>query len=266
MDIKILFRAMGSESREEKQAAETFFDVIDLVAEVKPGDIVIGRYSVLPYYREVDRNIQLLGGELINRWAEHDYIASFGYYEDVEDLTFKSYRRLQDVPKGKPLVIKGQTNSMKWNWETHMFARDRSEAAEVSSRLMMIPSMAEQGLIYREYEPLKTFEVGLNGLRFTNEWRFFFYDEQEVAAGYYWNCASNIPKDVPEEARRLAHKVAERIRDHVCFYSLDVAEKEDGSWVLVEVNDGQMAGLSDIDPVTFYKSLRERMEGCKRIF
>lgn len=61
---------------------------------------------------------------------------------------------------------------------------------------------------------------------------------------------------------RFADRVADVVHRHARarFYVLDIAQKEDGNWVLVEVNEGQQAGLSAIDPTLFYSSLLELLK------
>jgi hypothetical protein len=99
--------------------------------------------------------------------------------------------------------------------------------------------------------------VGLNGLPFTNEFRFFFLREQCLSYGYYWSSADDLSLGrVSPDAIALAHRIAKIVAEHVAFFVLDLAETEDGDWILIEVNDGQQSGLSENDPDTLYSNLR----------
>lgn len=250
--MNILFRALDKDGKTERNHAKEFFSVYSLITEIKKDEIICGRYSVLPYYNEVEANIINTGSKLINSYQEHKYIANFDYYEDIKELTFPTFFSLSEAPDC-PLIVKGKTNSLKWAWNSHMFAKNKREAIDISSKLLIYPEIASQDLIYRLYEPLKTFEIGLNGLPFTNEWRFFVLNDEFVANGYYWSCAELIPTETPIKAIELANQIKEIIK--IPFYSFDVAEREDGKWRLVEINDGQMAGLSCIDSNHFYNKL-----------
>jgi hypothetical protein len=42
---------------------------------------------------------------------------------------------------------------------------------------------------------------------------------------------------------------------------LDVAEKENGEFVLIEINDGQMSGLSCCNPEELYLNLKKQLDG-----
>ena len=67
-------------------------------------------------------------------------------------------------------------SSKKHNWATHMFAETKHDALKLAQRLKDDDGeIREQGVVYRKYVPLRTFEIGLHGLRHTNEWRCFFY-------------------------------------------------------------------------------------------
>lgn len=217
--------------------------------------VVIGRYTVLPFYRDIERELALNGCTLINSHNEHLYIANFEWYHDVEDLTPKTWFRLEDVPKdGGPFVLKGCTNSRKHNWNTHMYAENFKEAIAVASRLKTDSLIGEQDVLIREFVKLRVLEEGINGLPFSNEWRFFFLGEEMLANGFYW-AISEHTGTLTEKGLRFAHEVASLVAPRVPFFCIDIAETENGDWVLIEVNDGQMSGLSGCDPMDLYSNL-----------
>lgn len=42
------------------------------------------------------------------------------------------------------------------------------------------------------------------------------------------------------------------------FFTMDIARREDGNWVVIELGDGQVSGLPERrDTASFYKRLRE---------
>jgi hypothetical protein len=45
------------------------------------------------------------------------------------------------------------------------------------------------------------------------------------------------------------------------FYTMDVAKKRNGDWLVMELSDGQVAGLpDDADVEAFYRGLGERLD------
>jgi hypothetical protein len=150
----ILFRK-NRENADEFSVATKYFEVTESRIGID-NRTVIGRYSVLPFLNELERDLKLLGSDLINSSFEHSYIAGFDYYYDIIHLTPKTWFELSSLPKeGGPFIIKGKTNSRKFDWDTLMFAKDFKRAGEISSLLMKDALISQQGLIYREFLNLK---------------------------------------------------------------------------------------------------------------
>ena len=257
MEPVILFRPDFNDDTAtsgEINIAREYLPVVTSRVELKD-KLVIGRYSVLPFYRELDDDLNIQNSRLINSYFEHDYIASFSWYEDVVDMTPRTWFRLQDVPKdGGPYIVKGRTNSRKFEWDKLMFAPTFKRACEIEGELMQDGLIGPQGGVIREYVPLKTLEVGLHGLPFANEWRFFFYGTQRLCNGFYWTAAE--ARGVMDNAGLdFANRVAARISKRASFFVIDIAEKSAGGWTLIEVNDAQMSGLSECDPRDLYMNL-----------
>ena len=259
MGIEILFRR-DRDNFDEFEAARQHFPVVEHRTDCQ-NSVVIGRYSVLPFYKELEYDLKNRDCRLINSYRQHKWIADFEWYDDLKDFTFPTFFDYNFHQAGETAyVVKGRTNSRKHEWNRKMYAANKRAALEIAAELSSDDLIGSQGVIYRKYIPLKTYGVGLNGIRFTNEWRCFYYCDQRIAHGYYWSMAGDeIARQarISNDAFSLLDGVAAIAAKHCEFYVLDVAEKEDGDWILVEVNDGQMSGLSEISPDIFYENLRE---------
>lgn len=276
MDVPvILIRAELSEENEIEQAAHAGFaviqkraDVLSCRSETDAPTLVIPRYSALPYYKELEADVEALGGRLVNTYSEHLYVADLNrWYWDFDDLTPKTWMRPADVPwdwKGS-FVLKGMTNSRKHKWQTHAFAEDRADVSRVLNNLLDDVLVSEQGICVREFESFYTFPdiEGINGLPVTNEHRFFIYKGEIVGSGFYWSEHFDVLKTQhPGRVLGSPHawvkeNVCHRLSDRVPFVVADVAEHQDGRWRLVELNDGQMSGLSCVDAELLYGRLFE---------
>lgn len=246
----------------ELQAASRYFDVYEYHNEVPERALVFGRYSVLPFYEWVEEDLRLKSCKLVNTYNQHKYIADFEYYDDVEDLTFKTWFRPIDLQDSDaPFIIKGTTNSRKSDWNGCMFAKTVRDAVSQGCDLQQDSLIGQQDIIYRKYIPLETYEIGINGLPFTNEWRIFVYKDSILSYAYYWSNADRadeLNKAGPQEGFiEFATKVIDRLKDKLDFYVIDLARTVDGNWILVEVNDGQMSGLSMNDPDKLYRNLNK---------
>jgi hypothetical protein len=265
MKTKILFRlSYDLESVMQKNdpiihelnIAKKYFDVVHDSARLHNCN-VIGRYSVLPYYKELVSNLKIQGSELVNSHKQHCYIANFEYYHDIEEFTPKTWFRLEDIQNQTgPFILKGVTNSRKHEWDK-FYAPDFKKAVEIYCDLKNDSLIGQQDIIIRKFEKLKDFGQSISGIPFANEWRFFFYKGNLLSYGFYWTGAANKPKkeNIDPKAIDLAKKVSDIVKDNVNFYVIDVAQKENGEWIVVELNDGMMSGLSDNDPEELYKNL-----------
>jgi hypothetical protein len=251
---------------EERIAAEHHFKVVVQRTHVPKNALVIPRYTALPYFEELCEDLDELSAKPINNYQQHIYVANISYwYYDFVGITPLTWFRLEDVPKDGPFVLKGNTNSKKFQWDTHMFARNKREAADVYVRLCIDGHIGPQHIAIREYVPLRKLADGLNGLPISEEYRFFVLDGKVLASGFYWSSHTEElreqglefePSVVPEE---FIQNVISRVGDKCRFWVFDVAHTEDGKWIVVELNDGQQSGLSDIEPELFYKKLAQRL-------
>jgi hypothetical protein len=261
MNPLMLFRASLAEHG-EMQIAKKYFNVVESRMFCS-NQLVVGRYSVLPFYGELENDLRICGGKLINSYEQHQWIANFGYYTQLKDYTFESWfdDDIYECKHPGPFVVKGKTNSKKMKWDTHMFAKDRDRALEIASDLFDDPLISSQGIVYRKYEPLRRLGTGLSGLPFTNEWRLFYYGKKLLSHGFYWTMADERPGEaLPLKAFDFAQKVVDIASQYVNFFVVDIAEKADGSWVMVELNDGQMSGLSENNADVLYQNLKLALE------
>lgn len=254
----ILYRGLDFE-REELSEAHQFFECTDRRPEIQKDDLVIGRYSLLPYYADQAKDIEYVGAKLINNYQQHRYIADLqNYVIDLRELTPRTWRSPQDLPDKGQFVLKGETNSRKSHWKRDMFAPDKKTAIEIYGRLMDDSLIGQQNIYIRRYEPMVTYLEGVNGMPVTKEFRFFVAYRQILSGGYYWqNYIDDLP-EVPspdEVPRELLNEVIERVGDQSNFYTIDVGQSISGNWFVVELNDGQQAGLSGNDAFTMYKNL-----------
>lgn len=265
--VVVLFRDDLS-TCEEKRVASQYFSVKRFRSEIPANSLVVGRYSVLPYYRELEKELALTNSKLVNSYSQHSFIADITAWGTVNGvlagLTPKTYTEWGNLPEGS-YVVKGKTNSQKHQWATHMFAPNKAAISNVVQRLLDNPLISEQGLVVREYVPLKQLSVGINGLPITNEWRTFWYVSNNtpvlLSYGFYWASHPEVAflTSFPRAAIDIAYKAANIISEHANFFVLDLAETANGEWIVIEVNDGQMSGLSMCSDHSTYKSLYTAM-------
>lgn len=261
----ILYRQYGMMEDQELKAANKHFVTYKNRTSANGGDLVIGRYSVLPYYKELEDDLAHKGAKLINSHRQHRYVADlWNYVHDLEGLTPRTWnaKNMLGVPEGIPLILKGETNSRKDLWSTHMFAENKQKAIQVFLNLSRDNLIGQQEVYVREYIPLvRVTEVDnqFDSPPVTLEFRFFVAYGEILSGGYYWSSHVDelpyvpSPSIVPQE---FLQKAINRVKDKVNFFVMDVAQTQSGNWIVVELNDGQMSGLSENDPNVLYKNLK----------
>jgi hypothetical protein len=269
MRIKVLFR-QGRElmNKDELLVASSFFDCISQRSLTKKGDIILCRYSCLPYYKELQNDIEELGGKMLVTHQQHLYTANVSsWYLDLKDLTPKTYFDYNSIPSNSgPLIVKGSTNSKKFSWKTHMFANDKISASEVAWRLEQDAIVGYQDIVFRDYVPLRKYFDSISGYPVTEEYRFFVCHSKVISGAFYWSnhiediiSECNETPNVNEVPKEFLQEVIKRIGTKTPFYTLDVGKTQEGKWTVIEINDGQMSGLSENNPETLYKNLFEEL-------
>lgn len=253
----------------ELEIMKKHFRCVDSRVSINPKEIVIGRYSVLPFYKEQSDDIHYLGAELINSHHQHCYVADIrNWYEDLKEYTPKTWTGLDWIDEEGPYVLKGMTNSRKNKWKTHMFAANKDDAANVYWELLTDPLLEDtkQEIVIRKFEKLYTYFIGVNGMPVTKEYRFFIFNGQVVSGGYYW---SQYHDDLPEKPdpdevpREFLDKIISLVGNKINFWLLDVGQKVNGEWIVIELGDAQMGGLSCNDPETLYSNMARVIELSK---
>lgn len=259
----VLYRGSELDDKpEELQAMRQYFECTPNRTLIDSNRLVIGRYSVLPFYKDTEADIKALGSTLINTYTQHQFIADLGNYAEIlHGLTPTSWRDLSQVDQDGPYILKGATNSAKFLWDTHMFASNKKEAQEVLIRLQQDSLIGTQDIYIRKYVPLKTYFISIRDLPITDEYRFFICDGKVLCGAYYWSSfAEDFPGGKPPTAdcvpQSLLDEVISRVGDRARFYVVDVAQTRDGDWIVIELNDGQMSGLSENDPSVLYRNLK----------
>lgn len=270
MNKVILYRGREFEDNEKSAAESAGFTCIDSRMKIKSGEIIIPRYSFLPYPEELEKDINLVDAKLINSVRTHRWIADIGNWASLEGIkTFRTWDRIEDIPDGTPLVVKGQTNSRKFSWNNLMYAEDREQAIKIYLELSNDSLIGQQKIYFREYIPLVRLTTGLNGLPISKEFRFFICNGVILSGGFYWSSHIEELKEIPsieEVPLKFLWESIEVISQHANFYALDIAQTEAGEWIIVEINDGCMSGLSENNPTTMYKGLMRSLDDTLLLF
>jgi hypothetical protein len=164
-----------------------------------------------------------------------------------------------------PLILKDFVKSRKHEWAEACFIPSASDHAGVERVVRRFIELQGDdlagGLVFREFVDLK--QLGphpQSGMPLTREFRLFFANHQLIASVPYWDGVDYGAQDMPIDRFELA---ATRVDS--AFFTMDVAQKADGDWLVIELGDGQVAGLPENVAIpAFYAALIARLTGTLR--
>ena len=240
----------------ERAAIARHFTIVGDIEEIGEGDLVLPRFSLLPFLDDIDAGIRARGAELVVGAAEHRFCADMRAWTPL--LGALTPRTWYDpdptsIEYAGPYFVKGIFNSKKHDFATHCYAADREALGVVMGRLLADALIGTQALAVREYVPLAHTQTLAHGLPIADEHRLFIADGTVVAQGPYWTEEPTQTRAVPETLSRdiIAALGVAAPR----YYSVDVARRADGGWTVIEINDPSMAGLAGCDAATLYAGL-----------
>jgi hypothetical protein len=171
-------------------------------------------------------------------------------------LDMQIVRQALAVFGDKPLVLKDYVKSRKHEWAKACYIPAASDRAAVESVIQkFIELQGEElnaGLVFREYVPLQNIGAhSRSGMPLTKEFRLFFLDGKLLYLSEYWPEGSYDGGTPPIE---VFEGVAQQVQSR--FFTMDVAQRTDGNWIIVELGDAQVAGLpGPNDAPHFYQKL-----------
>ncbi|WP_420595935.1 ATP-grasp domain-containing protein [Deinococcus sp.] len=160
-----------------------------------------------------------------------------------------------------PLIVKDYVKSRKHEWDSACFIAD---AADVAGAMQIIETFLSRqgealqgGVVLRAFEtftPLARHQQ--SGMPLTLEYRAFVLDGQMLILSEYWEQVANAVPPPLDWIESIAAGLMGR------FLTLDVAQRLDGVWRVVEIGDAQVAGLPEQLPVAaFYQALSAQLGG-----
>ncbi|MBZ9714671.1 ATP-grasp domain-containing protein [Deinococcus multiflagellatus] len=220
--------------------------------------------------------LQARGWTLINTPAQYQHThwlpASFHHIADVspetkwvpavtpEALNWAEVDAALRAFGAGPLIVKDYVKSRKHEWTQACFLPD---AADLDHAHAVIRTLAERqgrnwqgGLVLRRFEAFGALtQHSRSGMPLTREYRAFVLDGQPVVEAEYWDEGDYGAQALPGPWLSV---IAARVDSR--FFTIDLAQREDGEWRVVELGDGQVAGLPErVDPEILYAALAQRL-------
>lgn len=254
---------MTIEHQEELVAVREVFGDANVgtnLAEIPKGSIVVPRYRALPFGRELEAEVRSLGSHLINSYVEHRNIANlYNWVHLLEGITAPAYHvhEILHLSEGT-YFVKGETNSIKNAWFTKAFAPNKRALLDIVGALSNDLLVGSQEIVIRPIQPFRQVATAVDGRPVYHERRVFTLDGKVLSDAWYWSSFPEAKETTeaidPNAYTTTLNEAIQRVKHLARFIVIDLAENEDGSWQVVELNDGSMSGLSDNDPYIMWSN------------
>lgn len=152
-------------------------------------------------------------------------------------------------------IVKDYVKSRKHEWHDACFIRNIANQtnAETIIRNFIERQGSELvgGIVLRKFEKLRSMGYHeKSGMPLSEEYRAFILSGKVRILDDYWAADQNAGLTA-EEYDWVEH-IAERIKSS--FVTIDLARREDGKLIVIELGDGQVSGIQQIAPSDFYRS------------
>ena len=175
----------------------------------------------------------------------------------IPDLAEAAVRSLSHFGN-KPVIVKDYVKSQKHAWHEACFipcAADTEHARRVIRRFLQLQGDDLQGgIVLREYVELEMLTThSRSGMPLAREFRIFVLRGNPLMVTPYWE-EGEYGDELPDLAPFLP--IIRQIQSP--FFTMDIAKCADGRWIIMELGDGQVAGLPEPANVfEFYRALYE---------
>lgn len=156
----------------------------------------------------------------------------------------------------KSVILKDYVKSEKHDWESACFVKDASNVDRlkliINNLIGLRGNFLNEGIVVREFIELNDLTIhSKSGMPLTEEYRLFFCQKKLVGIYDYWEEGEyKLSKPDTVEFEEIALQVQSN------FFSMDIARQKNGELVIIELGDGQVAGLPDkTDRNEFYSQL-----------
>lgn len=185
-------------------------------------------------------------------------ITPYSEWLSQEDLTSENIINILGKFGKKPIIIKDYVKSRKHEWNEAFFIPN---AENVERALKVINTFIERqgdmlsgGIVLREFEKLKFLtNHSKSNMPLDIEFRIFFFEGKPLQIQYYWDEENyNMPLPNIDKFKDIAKTIQSN------FFTMDIAQKENGEWIIIELGDGQVSGLSNkVNIEDFYEKINK---------
>lgn len=224
---------------------------------------VVGRFGVTDNYRDLYQQLAADGIVLIHTPDQYALASELPrWYPVLSDLTPRSiwYAHPPSVAEVErsfawPIFVKGSRQTSRHKAALSIL-HSPEEYVTAIAEYQRNPIFHGQAIVCRELIALRAVAAPhTDTIPPAFEFRTFWWRGACVGAGPYWAAVTSYSWTKSEEQAGLAvaREAAQRLK--LPFLVVDVAQTQDGNWIVIEVNDGQESGYAGIAPMPLWQNI-----------
>lgn len=221
------------------------------------------------HYRGLYEALQAKGWQLINSPAQYrhthylpeayalmrEYTPRTVWMETGAEVPMGDVMVLLELFGKRPVILRDYAKSQKFYWDEACYIPAASDAEGVERVVKRFVELQgedlNKGLVFREFVKLEPLGIlhAQTGQPLYKEWRIFWLQGQPMYTFPYWDVQD---EDAPilDELGAIGRSIQSN------FFTMDVAKKLNSDWIILELGDGQVAGLpAHAEADFFYQQL-----------
>lgn len=226
---------------------------------------VVARVGAFDDYAHTYAELLSQGLRLVNSPEQHLRATRLPrWYPLLEGLTPKSMwfsappePEVIEAELGWPVFMKGERQTSRHKRSLSIIAGPQ-QLREALKSYAEDPRLCWQDIVCRRLAPLRPVEdPDPERIPSSFEFRSFWWRGELAGIGRYWWQGRDYSLSRSEErlAVAMAREAARRV--DVPFLVVDVAQQIDGTWIVVECNDGQESGYAGASPFAMWQAVAD---------
>lgn len=207
-----------------------------------------------------------MGLRLVNSPSEHALASELEcWYPRIEGITPRT-RVFEALPPAEeieacfswPVFLKGSRQTSKHNPDLAVI-QDRAHYERAAHQYKNDTILHWQKPVVREFVRLEPVAGSVPGkVRPSVEYRSFWWYGECVGCGCYWDQVAPYESPDVDVGLAVARQAAQELQ--VPFLVVDFARTLNGTWIVIECNDGQESGYAGILPHELWRQVLRRVD------
>lgn len=164
--------------------------------------------------------------------------------------------RVWEALGGEPVFVKGAVQSRKAKGLEACRAESLEQLRALAQELLLLPSRTRGRALVKPFIELRHERTGPGGFALGREFRVVVYRGRVLGWGYYWEGTDSLARLSASERAQvlgLAQDAARSLSVPLC--GVDVGQDVHGRWWVIETNDPQFSGTSQIPRLALWHQI-----------